>query len=63
MKQRRQIRLAGRPSGCVKSRNRSQKCLSLCAPQNGTGECGRIAPHALEGRTDKAIRNYARRSR
>ncbi|MHC4217919.1 MAG: hypothetical protein ACYSU7_05620 [Planctomycetota bacterium] len=44
--------------GCPLTRNRSAWCYRLCAPVDGMGLCGRIAPHALRGRTDLAIEKY-----
>jgi hypothetical protein len=33
-------------------------CRGLCEPIEGIGACGRLAPHALIGRTQRAIHNY-----
>jgi hypothetical protein len=33
-------------------------CRGLCEPIEGLGICGRLAPHAMIGRTQKAIQNY-----
>ncbi len=33
-------------------------CRGLCEPIEGIGTCGRLAPHAMMGRTQKAIRNH-----
>ena len=33
-------------------------CRQLCTPAEGVGQCGRDAPHGLEGRTQAAIRAY-----
>ena len=49
--------------GCPLTKNRSAWCYRLCAPEDGLGLCGRIAPHALRGRTDLAIENYVQRRR
>jgi hypothetical protein len=49
--------------GCPLTRNRSAWCYRLCAPEDGRGLCGRIAPHALRGRTDLAIESYQKRRR
>jgi hypothetical protein len=49
--------------GCPLTRNRSAWCYRLCAPEDGRGLCGRIAPHALRGRTDLAIESYQKRCR
>ena len=47
--------------GCPLTKNRSPWCHRLCHPKNGIGVCGRIAPHALRGRTDLAIQAYKER--
>ena len=44
--------------GCPLTRNRSNRCYALCAPREGTGFCGRVAPHSLSGRTADAIRSH-----
>jgi hypothetical protein len=49
--------------GCPLTRNRSAWCYRLCAPEHGLGACGRVAPHALRGRTDLAIEKYLQRRR
>jgi hypothetical protein len=41
--------------GCPLVRNRATWCMGLCRPINGMGDCGRLAPHALRGRTQLAI--------
>ena len=33
-------------------------CLRLCQPIGDNGVCGRIAPHAMIGRTQAAIARY-----
>lgn len=33
-------------------------CRGLCAPIAGVGACGRLAPHAMLGRTQLAIARY-----
>lgn len=44
--------------GCPLTKNRSPWCFRLCIPVAGHGECGRIAPHSLVGRTERAILLY-----
>jgi hypothetical protein len=44
--------------GCPLTKNRSNWCYRMCAPVNGLGQCGRVAPHTLRGRTDLAIERY-----
>jgi len=41
--------------GCPLDRNRATWCRGLCKPLHGLGVCGRLAPHALRGRTQRAI--------
>jgi len=36
-------------------------CRGLCEPRDGQGLCGRVAPHALKGRTQLAIESCNRR--
>ena len=52
-----------RQRGCPLTKNRSAWCYRLCAPVDGLGVCGRIAPHALRGRTDLAIEKYLQQRR
>lgn len=33
-------------------------CRGLCEPIDGIGTCGRLAPHAMMGRTQKAIQQH-----
>jgi hypothetical protein len=37
-------------------------CRGLCTPTDGHGMCGRLAPHAMVGRTQAAIIRYKERS-
>ncbi len=48
--------------GCPRTKNRSNWCYKLCVPQQGMGECGRVAPHALLGRKQRAILNFKLRA-
>lgn len=54
-------RVFRREWGCPRTKNRTPWCFGMCTPVDGKGECGRIAPHSLRGRTDKAIYHYLRR--
>jgi hypothetical protein len=36
-------------------------CRGLCTPVEEQGLCGRIAPHGLQGRTQRAIASYQSR--
>ncbi|MHC4208217.1 MAG: hypothetical protein ACYTE6_15590 [Planctomycetota bacterium] len=49
--------------GCPLTKHRSAWCYRLCAPMDGLGVCGRVAPHALRGRTDMAIEKYLEQRR
>ena len=50
--------------GCPLTRNRSPWCFRLCTPDDeGHGQCGRVAPHALKGRTQVAIETHNQRKR
>jgi len=44
--------------GCPLTRNRSPWCFQICEPKDGNGQCGRVAPHALIGRTQAAILSH-----
>lgn len=46
--------------GCPMTKNRSGWCFGMCVPHDGEGACGRIAPHSLIGRTDRALIRYYR---
>jgi len=41
--------------GCPMARGVAGWCRGLCAPQDGLGVCGRVAPHALLSRYQLAI--------
>jgi hypothetical protein len=41
--------------GCPRTKNRSNWCYRMCVPHDGVGQCGRVAPHAVMGRTQQAI--------
>ena len=48
--------------GCPLTKNRTPWCFNLCTPAEGMGECGRLQPYNLLGRTDGAIlRHQARK--
>ncbi len=38
------------------TKSSSKWCYAMCEPVKGLGFCGRIAPHGLEKRTQRAIR-------
>jgi len=41
--------------GCSLTKSRTAWCHRVCTPVQGIGACGRVAPHALLGRTQEAI--------
>jgi hypothetical protein len=47
--------------GCPLTKNRTPWCFNICTPVDGRGECGRLQPYALVGRTDGAILRYKAR--
>lgn len=47
--------------GCPRTKNRTPWCFNLCTPDEGKGECGRIQPYSLLGRTDGAILRHRAR--
>jgi hypothetical protein len=48
--------------GCVMTRNRSPWCFRICQPDNeGIGQCGRYAPHAMMGRIQLGILEFEKR--
>ncbi|UCG88659.1 MAG: hypothetical protein JSW71_09015 [Gemmatimonadota bacterium] len=50
--------------GCPLTRNRSAWCFRICIPDvEGHGNCGRVAPHGLKGRTQLAIESQNRKQR
>ncbi len=44
--------------GCPLTRSRSLWCHRMCVPVEGLGLCGRVAPHAVPGRTQEAILRF-----
>jgi len=47
--------------GCPYAHNRTPYCFQLCEPVEGIGQCGRLAPFKLRGRTQRAIDEYKAR--
>ena len=47
--------------GCPKTKSHSLWCHRLCVPVEGIGFCGRVAPHAVTGRTQEAILRFKMR--
>lgn len=49
--------------GCPRTKSRSNWCHAWCVPgEDGTGFCGRVAPHGILGRTQTAILNHKNRA-
>jgi hypothetical protein len=44
--------------GCPLTKSHSLWCHRLCVPKDGVGYCGRVAPHAVTGRTQEAILRF-----
>lgn len=44
--------------GCPETVSRVPWCYRICKPINGKGTCGRVAPHVLKGRIQRAIAAY-----
>jgi hypothetical protein len=38
-------------------------CRMLCTPKHGRGMCGRLAPHLLKGKTQRAIEKFEKRKK
>ena len=50
--------------GCPLTKNRTAWCFRLCDPDaEGKGQCGRLAPHGLKSRTQRAIAEHNRQKR
>ena len=47
--------------GCPLTKSHTARCHRVCTPVGGIGFCGRIAPHALLGRTQQAILSHRHR--
>jgi hypothetical protein len=48
--------------GCPRTKSRSTWCHAHCVPSaDGLGDCGRLAGHALLGRTQLAILEHKER--
>lgn len=45
--------------GCPLTRNRTPWCFRICSPDaDGSGECGRVAPHSFKSRIQQGIEDY-----
>jgi len=48
--------------GCPMTNNRSAWCFRLCKPKaDGTGYCGRVAPHGFKSRIQQGIEDFKKR--
>ncbi len=48
--------------GCPMTRNRSPWCFRMCQPNaDGTGFCGRVAPHGFKSRIQQGIEDHKKR--
>ena len=43
---------------CAQYGYRNTWCRQLCTPVGAIGQCGRLAPHAMVGRTQAAIASF-----
>lgn len=47
--------------GCPMTKNRSAWCFRLCIPDSdGTGFCGRVAPHGITSRIQQGIEDFSK---
>ena len=44
--------------GCPRYGHRITWCRMMCTPTGNKGDCGRLAPHAMIGKTQAAIAAY-----
>jgi len=47
-----------RTISCPSYGHRITWCRQMCTPTGGKGDCGRLAPHAMVGKTQAAIAAY-----
>ena len=48
--------------GCPMTKNRSPWCFRMCKPNaDGTGRCGRLAPHAFKSRIQQGIEDFKKK--
>jgi hypothetical protein len=48
--------------GCPMTNNRSPWCFRMCRPNaDGTGLCGRVAPHGFKSRIQQGIEDFKKR--
>jgi|GEM_PF-1419123 len=49
--------------GCPLTRNRTPWCFRTCKPSaDGTGLCGRIAPHSFKSRIQQGIEDFKKKN-
>ena len=48
--------------GCPLTNNRTPWCFRICTPNaNGTGFCGRVAPHGFKSRIQQGIEDFKKK--
>ena len=48
--------------GCPLTKNRSPWCFRMCKPNaDGTGMCGRVAPHGFKSRIQQGIEDFKKK--
>ena len=48
--------------GCPITKNRSPWCFRMCTPNaDGSGFCGRVAPHGFKSRIQQGIEDFKKR--
>jgi len=48
--------------GCPLTKNRSPWCFRMCKPNaDGSGLCGRVAPHGFKSRIQQGIEDFKKR--
>ena len=48
--------------GCPLTNNRTPWCFRMCTPNtNGTGFCGRVAPHGFKSRIQQGIEDFKKK--
>ena len=44
--------------GCVMTHDHTRWCFGICKPKKGVGQCGRLYPHTLKSRRQRAIAEW-----
>jgi len=48
--------------GCPMTKNRTPWCFRMCKPNaDGTGFCGRVAPHGFKSRIQQGIEDFKKK--